>query len=67
MARLPKTVQTWRRRRSDRMFQQSQDFSRNSDNGNRSGISRFISAEKPKVVSTTTVSQGPSSRTRANK
>ena len=49
-------------------FQQSQDASRTSDNGaNRSGKSRSISTEKPKVVSAAAVSQGPSSRSRALK
>ena len=48
--------------------QQSQDASRTSDNGaNRSGKSRSISTEKPKVVSAAAVSQGPSSRSRALK
>ena len=47
--------------------QQSQDASRTSDNGNRSGKSRSISAEKPKVVSAAAVSQGPSNRSRALK
>ena len=47
--------------------QQSQDASRTSDNGKRSGKSQSISAEKPKVVSAAAVSQGPSSRTRAQK
>ena len=48
-------------------YRQSQDASRTSDNGNRSGKYRFISAEKPKVVSAAAVSQGPSSRSRALK
>ena len=49
-------------------FQQSQDPSRTGDNGaNRSGKSRSISTEKPKVVSAAAVSQGPSSRFRALK
>ena len=46
--------------------QQSQDASRTGDNGaNRSGKSRSISTEKPKVVSAAAVLQGPSSRSRA--
>ena len=48
--------------------QQSQDVSRTGDNGaDRSGKSRSISTEKPKVVSAAAVSQGPSSRSRALK
>ena len=48
--------------------QQSQDASRTGDNGaNRSGKSRSISTEKPKVVSAAAASQGPSSRSRALK
>ena len=48
--------------------QQSQDAPRTGDNGaNRSGKSRYISTEKPKVVSAAAVSQGPSSRSRALK
>ena len=48
--------------------QKSQDVSPTSDNGaNRSGKSRFNSAEEPKVVSVAAVSQGPSSRSRALK
>ena len=48
--------------------QQSQDASRTGDSGaNRSGKSRSISPEKPKVVSAAAVSQGPSSRSRALK
>ena len=48
--------------------QQFQDASRTDDNdANRSGKSRSISTEKPKVVSAAAVSQGPSSRFRALK
>ena len=48
--------------------QQSQDASRTGDNGtNRSGKSRSISTEKPKVVSAAVVSQGLSSRSRVLK